>query len=158
MAIKPWGKSCVIQAARDRQVKLNFHATASFCVSRLGGRCQSQRRNQTDVRDAVRLSFQFGVVIKMKCLSRLQTKSGNPEAFAPGVISLEPSSYRLLMQEFQLSFRCLDSSSAVGPCFWWAHVGDTFRTWNSRARTKLCSTKHCQCRTSLVSSFGPPHC
>lgn len=79
------------------------------------------------MRTATHLSLKFGVVTKMKCFSRLQTKSRDPEAFAPGVISLEASSYKLLIQEFRLSFRCLDSSSAVGPCFWWAHVGDEFR-------------------------------
>lgn len=63
----------------------------------------------------------------MEHYSRLQTKSKDPEAFAPGVISMEPAPYKLLIREFQLSFRCLDSSSAVGPCFWWTHVGDKLR-------------------------------
>ncbi|POS69946.1 hypothetical protein DHEL01_v211662 [Diaporthe helianthi] len=53
----------------------------------------------------------------------LQTRAEDAEAFAPGVISLEKTSYEALLNEFHLSFRCLDSSSAVGPCFWWAHIG-----------------------------------
>ncbi|KAL2283148.1 hypothetical protein FJTKL_10049 [Diaporthe vaccinii] len=65
-----------------------------------------------------------GVSLKDGIRLILQTKAKDPEAFSPGVLSLDASYYRSLIREFRLSYRCLDSSSAVGPCFWWAHVGD----------------------------------
>ncbi|KAG8158335.1 hypothetical protein KVR01_012096 [Diaporthe batatas] len=65
-----------------------------------------------------------GVILRDGIRLILQTRAKDDEAFAPGVISLDIPSYKALIREFQLSFRCIDSSSAVGPCFWWAHVGD----------------------------------
>lgn len=45
---------------------------------------------------------------------------------------MEPALYKLLIQEFQLSFRCLDSTSAVGSFFWWTHVGDKIRRYTPK--------------------------
>lgn len=51
---------------------------------------------------------------------RLQTKAKDEAAFSKKVLSLDAESYRSLVTDFRLPFRCLESTSAVGPFFWWA--------------------------------------
>ncbi|CAN8095523.1 unnamed protein product [Discula destructiva] len=51
----------------------------------------------------------------------LQTRAKDPKAFAPSVLSLEATVFRSLMTSFKLPLRYLESSSAVGPFFWWTH-------------------------------------
>ncbi|ROV87777.1 hypothetical protein VMCG_10788 [Cytospora schulzeri] len=54
----------------------------------------------------------------------LQTKAKDDAAFTQGVISLEAEAYETLVKEFRLPFRCLESTSAVGPFFWWTKTED----------------------------------
>lgn len=49
----------------------------------------------------------------------LQLNARDPKTFEPGVISLPKEAFDGLVRQFKLPFRNLETSSAVGPLFWW---------------------------------------
>ncbi|KAK8071834.1 hypothetical protein PG996_005182, partial [Apiospora saccharicola] len=50
-----------------------------------------------------------------------QQDAGNEKTFSPKHISLPKDSYRAMMDKFHLPLQALETSTVVGPFFWWAH-------------------------------------
>ena len=58
--------------------------------------------------------------IKLTKPHSLQQNAKHPDTFAPHVISLEPSVYKAMVVAFNLPYRSIESTTAVGPFFWTA--------------------------------------
>ncbi|KAK8122930.1 hypothetical protein PG984_011600 [Apiospora sp. TS-2023a] len=51
----------------------------------------------------------------------IQQDAGDEKTFSPKHISLPKDSYRAMMDKFHLPLQALETSTVVGPFFWWAH-------------------------------------
>lgn len=55
---------------------------------------------------------------------RLHEAAEDPKTFSPRTISFATESYEVLVREMKLPFRAIETSSAVGPFFWWTYDPD----------------------------------
>lgn len=70
-----------------------------------------------------------GTVDLHRLSGSLQNKAKNPEAFLPDVLSLDTATFRSLVTNFKLPPRFLETSSAVGPFFWWTQDHGNLRMY-----------------------------
>ncbi|KAK8075393.1 hypothetical protein PG997_010056, partial [Apiospora hydei] len=55
----------------------------------------------------------------------VQQDAKNEKTFSPGHISLPKESYKTMMDKFRLPLQALETSTVVGPFFWWAQHEDS---------------------------------
>ncbi|KAK8016779.1 hypothetical protein PG993_014968 [Apiospora rasikravindrae] len=55
----------------------------------------------------------------------VQKDAKNEKTFSPDHISLPKESYKTMMDQFRLPLQALETSTVVGPFFWWAHHEDS---------------------------------
>lgn len=79
------------------------------------------------------------------CLTKpcsIQQDAKNEKTFSSDHISLPKDTYKEMMERFHLPLQALETSTVVGPFFWWAHHEDTagkhLREMLVRLRTNYC--------------------
>jgi hypothetical protein len=55
---------------------------------------------------------------------RLNQIAKAPETFNPHIISLQKEDYKNMVQRFRLPLRAIETSTVVGPFFWWTYDDD----------------------------------